>query len=330
MSLFQSFSDSILSASTSVLTSYVLPTIVNHYREKYSVESSVEDLLNLLKISSPVQPTMFQPNLSIGLSAPVSNLVPSTTGRKKATTTKAAEVAVAEGEGCVFKFTRKTKNKDKGEECGAVRIPGSNFCKLCAYKKTGGGLPKPGASSPKVPAGLSMTQVPIPNVGSNVESIEADPDIIPGFFVEESSNIVFQLVDDSDYYAFGKINESKTVVNPLSSDDCIKASTLGMKTYDSQEKNQILINNSNIALNTKNSNASQGNAVPQMSQMSAMPMIPQIPQMSAMPMIPQIPQMSAMPMIPQIPQMGTMPMIPQMSQMSMMPQMGAMPQMPKF
>jgi hypothetical protein len=340
MSAFQSFSDAISNASTNILTGYVLPTVVNFYREKFSVETTVEDLMSVLKIQS----TAFQPNLSIGLSAPISNIAPTSVGRKKATTTKQPDAPVPEGEGCIFRFQRETKNKKKGEICNDPRIPGSQYCKLCAYKKTGGGLTKGTKTGAAVPTGLTMTPIPIPNVSAGPDSITADDSIVPGYIVEESSNFVFEIVNDSEYYTFGKLNDSKTHISQLSTDDSVKASQLGMKTYESQSKIQTLLNSANEALALKNGGVSTQVSVnaPQVSGPLVMPQIPQIPQMPQLsgPLGPLgMPQIQSIPQIPGMPGIPGMPQMPQMQQLSGplgslgplgMPQMQQLLGMPQF
>lgn len=117
----KTFEDSLMGHFSSLLPTVILPVVVDYYRERKGVESTVEELLEYLDITSSNNNALIPP------------VVKSTSRSKNASHgAEALQEKPKPGEGCVYMFVR---GNNKGKYCGKSCYPGLNYCKWCKVKK---------------------------------------------------------------------------------------------------------------------------------------------------------------------------------------------------
>lgn len=248
MSAFDSFLKYSNASSTQALSHYVLPTLRDWLKAHKGVDASVEEMLNALKIEST----------TLVISAPSSALTPPVAagnGRKKANTTvnKAPEVVDPNG-GCIYIFTRKAGDKNKGDRCGAPTVNGTTWCKSCSKKKGGGGGTTAAAKAGPAPGLTTVPSVVTAVVEENkTEEITANQDLIPGFMVEDNSNTVFEADKEGNFVAFGVYEAATKSVRQFTADEqskvtakgfrvCNDANTLNSKFHEIRSNLQTVAN----------------------------------------------------------------------------------------
>jgi hypothetical protein len=125
------FVKGVQSAISGLLTSTILPSIVDYYREHHHVESSVEELARFLQLPNDSTTTRatFSPTALVPPKIPTGS-ARRTTSRNQTETT---EEIPADYTGCIYKYKKGDK---RGQYCGEPRFPGLMYCKTCKNKKT--------------------------------------------------------------------------------------------------------------------------------------------------------------------------------------------------
>lgn len=127
----------------SLVISHVLSPLADWLHKEKNVDVSVEELLEVLKLSEPEQSsTSSKPSLSalsptlttipsVGKSTPVS--VTPAPGAKSRPKSKPPSIENYTGPTCKYVFRR---GDLKGKECGKPVVNGSEYCEPCSNKKT--------------------------------------------------------------------------------------------------------------------------------------------------------------------------------------------------
>jgi hypothetical protein len=298
------------------LTGYVLPTIQNWIKQNKGIDVTVDDMLNSLKIEPPTQLTV---------TAPVSSLTPppasSGSGRKKANVAKPAPVLDPNG-GCIYIFTRKAGDKNKGDRCGQPLYNNSSWCKSC-IKKTGGGNQKTTAKSPVV-SGLTssppLTQINGTESKSNPNEIEISIipiKEVPNFYYEEKTGILVENVNNT-YVSYGIYNTLDRSLRLFTEHEQGVA-----KGYDMPPCSDGNVVSQKLSLVYGKLNFGRSMTFPVASytvQKAILPFVPSVPVVESSP----VQQQAAIPQIP-VQQFGSIPTLPIQGNTMSIPTVSALP-----
>lgn len=293
---FNSYNDAITAAGTSTLVAFVLPNICSYVKNTKGVDLSVDELLNMLKIT-PVP----SPNLALGINTPIINTVPpASSGRKTKAAAAKTEAApapapVIDGEGCIYQYKRKSEKdgKEKGDRCNLATFNGTAYCKACYAKPGGGNKGQPAGvkatKGAKTPVGLTQAILPPSLAAEQTKTVQAKPNIVPGFLVAEGLGFVFE---NDDLEVFGKFVNDNMV--QLQSTDIPVILEIGLKECKDGNKLSTSFNRaiSNLAAQkagTYNAGVSQSAtlAMPPMATFNTIPVSNGLP--LGMPSMPTMP-----------------------------------------
>jgi len=226
----KSFEDSLMGHISSLLSTVILPSVVDYYKNEKGLESSVEDLINYLKITP-----------SNALIPPV---VKSTSRSKKSSqTSEALEEKPQPGEGCVYMFVR---GNNKGKYCGKTCFPGLNYCKWCKGKKEAIKDMMRGGKGSSVSKKTSSERKR--NSGSAESSSKQEEDDIlnvhnyvnmEDHFIHPETNFIIKEQDDV-FYVIAKEAEDGQLYT-LTDEEKISAKKLKLTSIDDEEEEQKIL-----------------------------------------------------------------------------------------
>jgi hypothetical protein len=320
MSSFQdTYLNFLRSSHVQGLSGFILPTISNWIKQNKGMDVSTEEMLNALKIDSPA---------SFTVSTPMSALTPppatSGGGRKKANVVKPIENVDPNG-GCIYVFTRKAGDKNKGDRCGQPTVNGTTWCKSC-IKKTGGGNQKNTSSKSPVTSGLTSNP-PLTQINNSVSQskdheieITALHESLPSFYYEENTGILIEVQNDGTYTSYGIYNSADRSTRSLTETEKEKAKAMTFLPCNDANVVNEKLKLINSKLNPiKYVTVQPSNGVPSMPTIPAMQQLPTVNANMGLPTISALPSVNS--------NIG-MPMIPTGVNMSMMPGGVGMPIMP--
>jgi hypothetical protein len=247
--LLESYTSYLSNTHVVTLSNLIFPRISEWIKLNKGFDVSVDDMMSALKIEKTT---------SFTLNAPTSSLIPTPVstgnGRKKANTSKSTEPEVVDPNGgCIYIFTRKSGDKKKGDKCAKPTVNGTAWCKACLKKDGGGGQGKKATPTNAVAAGLtpaataltipSLTQLSSPDViYAKIEFLQHK---IPGYFIEEITNIVFnkEEVDKiPTYMAYCVYDYNTNTFNPLTNKELDYLNRVSLKPCTDPIKSVQVIN----------------------------------------------------------------------------------------
>jgi len=224
----KSFEDSLIGHISSLLSAVILPAVVDYYKDEKGVESSVDDLMDHLKITASNPDILIPP------------VVKSTSRSKNVSqNSEALKEKPKPGEGCVYMFVR---GNNKGKYCGKTCFPGLNYCKWCKGKKEAikdmmqGGE---GSSTPKRPSsgskgGSSSVE------GSSKQQPEGDILNVHNYanledhFIHPETNFILKEQDDVIYVIAKEAEDGQLYT--LTDEEKISAKKLKLTSIDDEEE----------------------------------------------------------------------------------------------
>jgi hypothetical protein len=223
MNTFATFNDAILSASTTALHNFVLPSICVWLQSNKNITVTPTELAGALQLQAPTR------NIVVGTASPIVAPVPATGGggRKKANT--GTPEVVPPGQGCI-RVPKNGPTEKRGIACNKPRMDGKMYCKNCNFLKSGGGESKNGVTVAKAPTGLIAPTTDLaPTVVVEEEEIRASqPAKFPGYYLETVCRLLFKTIGD-DYIFYAKLSDDDSKIIRLSETDRTYAKAKGMK-----------------------------------------------------------------------------------------------------
>ncbi len=254
--------------TTSLISNFILPVIVEFLEEKKKVQITVEELEQVLRLPTTSTPSMaIQPVIRSG------------SRRRKSISPTLSGEEPALGEGCRYQMVR---GPNKGNYCGKKCVNGSAFCSSHkskgkkARKKTSESKTKTASSGN---AGTSPSLVT--GKDESEEAIRVNPfRDIEGHFIHPESKFI--LVDENDMiYAIAREEEDGTV-RSLTDEEKEEARKYTLVTIDDEEKSKEVLKRliGNIKKTTKKEgegSSTDAASIPTASPESVVPILPDIP-----------------------------------------------------
>jgi len=228
------FNDAVLSASTTALYNFVLPTLSAWLQTVKNVTITPTELAEALQLQSPTR------NIVVGTATPVA--IPATGGRVKA---NVGNVEVPLGAGCI-RVPKNTGPADKrGIPCNKPRMDGKEYCSTCNYLKSGGNETKEPGKAKATKAGKTketgLTTAPAPQQQQQpqkqqkeeppVENVTVNAQVLskfPGYYLEDVCRLIFKIAENGDYIYYAKLSPDQDKISRLTVTDRMYCKELGM------------------------------------------------------------------------------------------------------
>jgi hypothetical protein len=230
------FNDAVLSASTTALYNFVLPTLSAWLQSVKNITITPTELAEALQLQSPTR------NIVVGTATPVA--IPATGGRVKA---NVGNVEVPAGQGCI-RVPKNTGPADKrGIPCNKPRMDGKEYCSTCNFLKSGGNETKEPGKAKATKAGKTketgLTTAPIqqqqqqqaqkqpPQEEPPVENVQVNAQVLskfPGYYLEDVCRLLFKIAENGDYIYYAKLSPDQDKLSRLTVTDRMYCKELGM------------------------------------------------------------------------------------------------------